>query len=194
MNVLLAVGACLLLITLHWKVHKVSAIIIVLNILLWNCLLQYQGIFRIKSNKREWRISTPEKKLLFILSYYVIFGVITLAYFSVSTHDQDAFLEAALRYFICEEPGNNPSCSRNDFEQYTYPFFAASSYLLMGLIPVSILIYTINWSVTSSRLNLLCQKRCRCCSHSHKIKNADDNYCTGTSNRLALDSRKCVLC
>ena len=144
-----------------------------------SCCFQYQGIFRMRFSKKHMRISTAEKKLLFILSYYVVFGIVILIYFSLSSNDEDIFLDAAETYFICEASGNASSCSRSEFEQYTHPILATATYLLMGLIPVFILIFTVNWSQTSARIGRLChhQKNCQCRS-SHKNNN---NTCAESS-------------
>ena len=103
-------------------------------------MLQHQGLFRPKSTNAT-KLSSVEKKLLVVSVYYTVFAAVFLAYFSVSTTDQDKFLDAAIVYFRCEALGHNPNhpCPKN-YEQYVHPYLQTVAYILMSLVPAASLV------------------------------------------------------
>ena len=123
---------------------------------------QHQGIFRTKKNS-SLIISTAEKKILFVLCYYVIFAVIMLVYFGFDTSDVDLFTEALQTYFHCQALGHLPNqtsqCDPKEYQQYIYPELAATTYFLMGFITTANLTFVINWSTISKFCSLYCCKK-----------------------------------
>ena len=143
-NILIAIGVSLFVL-MFWKLHKVR-IIILTDIILST---QHQGIFRIKK-KSKLGISRAEKKILFVLCYYVIFSVITLMNFGIYTANTDSFREALEAYFHCQALGHLPNqtsqCDPKEYQQYIYPELSATNYFLMGFITTANLTFVINWS------------------------------------------------
>ena len=91
-----------------------------------------------------------------MLCYYIIFGVVTLAYFGVATADQDLLLNSIETYLRCEAMGHLPNqtsqCNPKEYRQYIYPELSAISYLLMGFIPTANLAFVINWKMTTQKM------------------------------------------
>ena len=90
-------------------------------------------------------LSTAEKKLIFVFTYYIVFAVLTLAYYSVATRDHYEFIDAVKEYFFCEAGGYDPEnpCPR-DYEQYRYPRLQSTVFAVMGFIPMMNLVFVIN--------------------------------------------------
>ena len=55
-------------------------------------------------------------------------------------------MEGILQYFSCEEGGIANNCSRSDFEfeEHNNPVLVTLSYVLLGLFPITNLIYAVN--------------------------------------------------
>lgn len=140
---------------------------------------QQQGIFRVKvtENKPLFALSVAEKKLLFVFLYYTVFASIILAYFGVSNGDQTNFIQATAIYFACELGGHDPEnpCPKN-YEQYTYPGLAATSYMLMGFIPAVNLIFVVHFHKLQQTLSRCCKRR----SSAH-FDHPDGSRATGSS-------------
>ena len=47
-------------------------------------------------------------------------------------------------YFLCEALGPSASCSREDFEKYSYPFLEGFAALCRVLVQLGILIFAVN--------------------------------------------------
>ena len=75
-------------------------------------------------------------KILLLLSYFIVFGIISLVNFSISINEADPFLDDLFKYFACHLFGNNPECEdiRQDFEKHLKPGLSGTSYLLLALI------------------------------------------------------------
>ena len=145
-NILLPIGVSLFVI-MFWKLHKVRIITLTL---IFNFLApQYQGIFFTRK-KSGVIISTAEKKILFVLFYYVIFGIIMLMYFGFAIGDADLFVEALETYFLCQTFGHLPNetsqCDPKEYQQHMYPELKATTYFLMAFITTARLTFVINWS------------------------------------------------
>ena len=68
-----------------------------------------------------------------------------MVHVAIVTAYSDKVIEGLLTYFKCELSGHVPDkCDRSSFEQYSRPYMTAVSYLLLGLIPLSILNYVFN--------------------------------------------------
>ena len=69
----------------------------------------------------------------------------TMVHVAIVIAYSDKVIEGLLTYFKCELSGHVPDkCDRSSFEQYSRPYMTAVSYLLLGLIPLSILNYVFN--------------------------------------------------
>ena len=89
--------------------------------------------------------------------YYIVFAVVTLVYFGLSTGSQDKLMQAIQEYFLCEAEGfdaENP-CPRN-YQKYTYPELAATTYLLMSFIPAVSLIFVVHVQKLKHKLMKMC--------------------------------------
>jgi len=91
--------------------------------------------------------NVPEIKILFLSCYFVVFGVITLINVSIGIRDSDIILDKLFIYFTCQAAGYNgpDTCvkERDDLESYLKPELNAASYILLGLLPWSNLMYAI---------------------------------------------------
>ena len=117
---------------------------------------QHQGLFRAKLKNSTTILSPAEKKLLFVFSYYIVFTLVTLVYYSMTTRDTDKFLAAVEDYFICEGLGHDPEnpCPK-DYEQYRYPIMEGVVYILMGFIPTVSLIFVIHIQRSRKKISKL---------------------------------------
>ena len=61
-----------------------------------------------------WKISTAETKILIILCYHGIFGIIVMSHSAVKLAEQDEFNDAIQQYFVCEEAGFQMACNRSN--------------------------------------------------------------------------------
>ena len=94
-----------------------------------------------------WKISTAETKIVLVLCYYALFGIVTLSYFSVVVAEQKSEFLAIQQYFICEAAGSGVECDRSGFNHFGYQKGVVVVYLLLGLIPTVNLTFVINWTV-----------------------------------------------
>ena len=101
-------------------------------------ILQSFGLFkRGKTYCNCINFSVPEVKILILLSYFIISGIISLVNFSVSINEANPFLSDLFRYFACQLGGFNPVCEdifRRQFERHLKPELDATTYFLTGLI------------------------------------------------------------
>ena len=99
-------------------------------------------------NKKSYtQLSTAEKKILLVFTSYVIFGVFILGQVSDITAKSDKFQAALREYFECEAFGHVPGkCDRGTFDKIFSPYTSVITYILMSLIPLSILNFILKWS------------------------------------------------
>lgn len=77
---------------------------------------------------------------------FIIYGVINMVQFNLAIRDRDAVTDGLLQYLACESQGHVPGkCDRAVFETHTHPYITIASYLLLGLIPITILNFVIRW-------------------------------------------------
>ena len=110
------------------------------------CILHSSGLFkRGKTYCNFINFSVPEVKILILLSYFIISGIISLANFSVSINEANPFLDDLFRYFACQLGGLNPDCEviRQQFERHWKPKLNGTTYLLTGLIAWVYLLFAI---------------------------------------------------
>ena len=77
----------------------------------------------------------PEIKILILLSYFIVFGIVSLVNLTITLNEADPFLDDLLNYFACQLGGYNPKCEdfRRQFEKHLKPGLNGASYLLLGL-------------------------------------------------------------
>ena len=107
--------------------------------------LQVQGVFR-KKEKAQVIASAAEKRLIVILSYYILFGIISMVTTSVSTSNlSQMFFNSIASHFSCEALGYTPGkCDRGLFEQYSTSWLFTLTYIFHGLIPVVSLVFVLD--------------------------------------------------
>ena len=103
-------------------------------------------MFSKKLKKKMSQLSTAEKKIIIALCSFIFFAVFTLAQISDYLAKKGDLFVALSDYFKCEALGHIPGkCNRSQFEHYYNPYLNAITYTLMGLIPLSILNFTLKW-------------------------------------------------
>ena len=86
-----------------------------------------------------------ETKILLVLCYYAIFGVVSLTSFAVESASQEDLFRIIRQYFVCEAGGSGTECDRSAFDEIANRELVVVTYLLFGLIPVVNLTFVINW-------------------------------------------------
>ena len=104
--------------------------------------------------KGVWKLSTSETKVILVLCYYALFGLVALSYFAVESANQDDYLQAIQQYFVCEAVGSGMECDRSGFENNNYHFWNILVYMMLGFIPAVNLTFVINW--TAARASCKC--------------------------------------
>uniref|UniRef100_A0A1X7UE38 Uncharacterized protein n=1 Tax=Amphimedon queenslandica TaxID=400682 RepID=A0A1X7UE38_AMPQE len=99
-----------------------------------------------------------------------IFATVTILWHESSTDATSDKFEAALEeYFECEAFGHIPGkCDRGTIEKIRRPYFSAIAYILMSLIPLSILNFILKWSSVKSARNKVVNLTKRCFSFLHR--------------------------
>lgn len=93
---------------------------------------------------------TAEAKVLVILIYHLILGVVVLTILTNSLTNQSRFREEVGAYFECEKSGiieDDPSykaCNTEGFESLIEPIPTAIAFILLGLYPSVNLIFIVN--------------------------------------------------
>ena len=97
--------------------------------------------------KSHTKLSTAEKKILLVFTSYVIFGAFILGHVSDITAKSGKFQAALREYFECEAFGHVPGkCDRGTFDKIFSRYISVIVYILMSLIPLSILNFILKWS------------------------------------------------
>ena len=112
--------------------------------------------------KKNKGLNTAEKKILLVIVMFTIFSIYILGVTSNNIAVSERLTSALTDYFKCEALGHVPGrCNREPIERITTPYFSAISYLLLGLIPLSILNFVFKWSTvkkTKKKLRTFLQK------------------------------------
>ncbi|XP_019853214.1 PREDICTED: uncharacterized protein LOC109582744 isoform X2 [Amphimedon queenslandica] len=127
-----------------------TAGVIMLIIVLWT--LRNKTIFLKKKSHTE--LSTAEKKILLVFAFFIIFGIFILGYVS-DIEAKSGKIKVALReYFECEAFGHIPEkCDRGTFDKIYNPYMSFTAYMLMSLIPLSVLNFILKWRSVKSAGN-----------------------------------------
>ena len=106
--------------------------------------MQSNGLFK-RERTHCINFSVPEVKILILLSYFIILGIISLMNFSVSINNASLILDGLFRYFACQLGGYNPMCEdiRQQFEKHLKPEINGATYFLIGLITWVYLLFAI---------------------------------------------------
>ena len=135
-------------------------------------VLQHRTTLLSSRRKTRWRISVVEHKLILTLAYFVVFGTMSLVLLAVTLADQDRTQEIIHNYFLCEAPGLNinPNCNSNLTELTEYSNLATATYSLLGLFPLVILAFTINWKLVGKKTKAFLTKHgCMHPKHDHGV-------------------------
>ena len=91
--------------------------------------------------------SVPEVKILLLLSYFIVFGVVSLVNFTFAAINLNPFLDDLYRYFLCELGGNNPLCEdiRRDFESHLNPELNFVTFVLLAMLTWVHLLFAIQF-------------------------------------------------
>lgn len=122
----------------------------------------------LQSHIQTWRnkLSTnsnwvAETKVLVILIYYLVLGVVVLTVLTNSLTKRVNFNEEADRYFACEASGiiqeddletGSSTCKREGLEKLVNPVPTAIAFALLGLYPAINLVYVINFKELKKEL------------------------------------------
>ena len=104
-------------------------------------------MFQAKSTNNRRQLSVVEIKILIAILLFLVFAIFILVHSAIARAKSDKFFAALTDYFKCEALGHVPgNCNRYDIEQYDNPYISAISYILIGLIPLSVLNVVLKWS------------------------------------------------
>ena len=112
--------------------------------------MQRQQLFQ-RRNSKYLRyfisFSVPEVKILLLSCYFIIFGITALITLSIAVRDADIILKRLIDYFACQAKGNNDNnmCYEeyDELEVLLQPELNDATYILMGLVPWSNLLFVI---------------------------------------------------
>ena len=148
MCIIIALGVILDVVML-WILREVSFLMSMHMYTIICVFAQRHQIFRKKSSKYLCSVAfnVPEIKILLLSFYFVIYGVIVLVTISISIKTSDIIPDKLFNYFSCQASGYNGSdtCAkeRDDLESYLKPELNSATYILLGLIPWTNLLFAI---------------------------------------------------
>ena len=94
------------------------------------------------------KIGAIERKILIIICYYVLLGVVALTAFTQNLRTNTEFADELRKYFVCESKGIDPNspeaCDRSGFERHQMPALTALAFILLALFPAVNLIFAVN--------------------------------------------------
>ena len=112
------------------------------------------------SKPLPFKVGAAEHKILIILCYYVLLGVIALTAFTIFTRNSRLSADSVAEYWQCEIAGVNPenSCDRlrDSFQQLSYPGLTAVTIVLLGLFPAVNLMYAVNIKEIKQKVKTWC--------------------------------------
>ena len=91
-------------------------------------------------------VSIVEKKLLIILSYYVLFGIVGLVTSGLLLSNLSHVLfQSIVTHFACEALGFIPGkCDRSLFEQKSFSYLRTVTFVFYAFIPIVSLVFVID--------------------------------------------------
>lgn len=144
-----------------WGFGKVKANIN-MNTVFTDCLLQEQGLFHSTLSKSSLiHVSTAEKKLLIVFTYYTFFYVIALVAFSLAKQITETLQTELISYFVCEQNGHDPSapCDRSGFENLFNQGILLLSYILVFLAPAVNFVFVVDYQELKQKFQDLRSKK-----------------------------------
>ena len=113
------------------------------------------------------KFSVPEVKILIFLSYFIIFGIMTLVNFSIAINQINPFYDDLYRYFDCQLGGFDPMCEdiRRQIERHLKPELNGVTFVLFGLITWVYLLFTIQAHDVKRLVQIIRQ----CCHAGTKV-------------------------
>ena len=102
-------------------------------------------------------LSTAEKKLLIVFSYYILIQVIVFIYFSQTQQVGSKIASEIAAYFVCEQNGQDPSnpCSRSGFENLINPGLAVLAFTVSLLLPVVGFVFVVDCNMLKEKVNIV---------------------------------------
>lgn len=83
---------------------------------------------------------------MLVFTSVLLFSLFSLGYISSVIARSHRFKAALTQYFECEAFGHVPGkCDRKIFEKMYSPYLSAVTYILLGLVSLSILNFVIKW-------------------------------------------------
>ena len=104
------------------------------------------------------RYGKAEIKILFILCYYTLVGVLFLVFLSVIQVTREINQKALQDYFLCESTQNRECDSLTTVELRVNSGFGVVVYILEGLVPLVILIFGVNIDLEAIRKCMKCKR------------------------------------
>jgi len=89
--------------------------------------------------------SVPQVKILLLLGYVFVLGIMSLLAISIDVSNADALIKDLYRYFTCNLFGFNPKCEsiRTEFEKHLSPGLIISTYVQLALVSCVHLLFVI---------------------------------------------------
>ena len=105
-----------------------------------------RGSRKASASRADSKLRTVGRKILVILCYYVLLGVMALTSYTLATRNVEEFIKGVSHYFFCESPGMDPDspCDRSGFENLTHPIVNLFGFILLSLFPAVNLIFAID--------------------------------------------------
>lgn len=128
---------------------------------------------RILHRVRQTRIDTnwgTHARILTILCYFVVLGIVVLTTFTVSLINLDIFTVKLLSYFSCEAKGiplrNSTSttddCDKESISSLVNPITTTIAFVVLGLYPAVNLVFAVHIREL--------KEKCSCCTHTRKVE------------------------
>ena len=112
--------------------------------------------------KRVCKISTSETKIILVLCYYAVYGVMYLTYVSMEFALPDATYQAIEQYYVCESVGSGKQCDRSTFDFSEIYFLYSASYMFFAFVPAVNLMFVMNWTAVKEPCQhvwMICSQR-----------------------------------
>jgi len=107
--------------------------------------LQTKGLINRGKGFCSIRFSVPQVKILLLLVYFNVFGIVALVTFSRAAANADNLVNDMVRYSVCNLLGYDPKCEdiRRDIGKHIPPELTCSNFLLLGFLPHVHLLFVI---------------------------------------------------